>query len=163
MSLQYIIDGYNIIHHTIFIKQTDRKIKEQKLALLNFIKTKGLGGSAKNKITVVFDGYPSPKDNQDLSNTPHIGIIFSRNITADEKIKMIVEESANRKNIVVVSDDKEIRFIAKLLGARHMGIEDFIAPKSKSQRHVQKEALKPELSYSQMHKINQELRKLWLE
>jgi len=76
---------------------------------------------------------------------------------------MMVEESADRKNIVVVSDDKEIKFMAKTMGARHMGIEDFIAPKSRSQRRGNGEALKVELSYIQMHKINQELRKLWLK
>jgi len=68
-----------------------------------------------------------------------------------------------RKNIVVVSNDKEVRFIVKSLGAKCAGIEDFISPKKKTQRESSKGILKPELSYSQMHRINQELRKLWLK
>ncbi len=127
------------------------------------IKTKGLGGSAKNKITIVFDGFPPPQYNQDSKYTHPIDIIFSRNISADEKIKMIVQESANRKNIAVVSDDKEIKFMTKSLGARHMSAEDFIAPKSRSQGEDKREALKAQLSYTQIHNINQELRKLWLD
>ena len=163
MSLQYIIDGYNIINHTLFLKQKDRKTKEQKHELLNYIKREGLGGSLKNKITVVYDGYPPHEFNQDKAFTHQIEVIFSRNISADDKIKKIVEESAMRKNIVVVSDDKEVRFIAKSLGAKCAGVEDFICLESKSQRESKRETLKHELSYSQMHRINQELRKLWLK
>ena len=163
MSLQYIIDGYNIIRHTIFIKHTPRNIKEQKAQLLEFIKTKGLCGSCRNKVTVVFDGYPSSGAGQGLDHGQHSSIIFSRHISADEKIRIMVEESADRKNIVVVSDDKEIKFMAKTMGARHMGIEAFIVPKLKSKGYVQGSTPEPELSYIQMHKINQELRKLWLK
>jgi len=43
-----------------------------------------------------------------------------------------------------------------------MAVEDFIDPEEKSP--VKRETLlKPELTYSQMHKINQELRKIWLK
>ena len=122
-----------------------------------------MGGSRRNKIVVVFDGYPSFGEEQVLNDDPHASIIFSRHISADEKIRMMVEESAARKNIVVVSDDKEIKFMTKTMGAKHMGIEDFIAPKLKSKEYVEGAAPKPELSYIQMQKINQELKKLWLK
>jgi len=132
--------------------------KNSRITLLEFIRANRLCGSPKNRVTVVFDGYPvSLEPSYNDRNTQ---IIFSRNLSADEKIKMIVEESANRKNIVVVSDDKEIKFIVKSLGARSIGIEEFIKAKEKSQK---KEVIKPELNYSQIHKINQELRKIWLK
>lgn len=134
------------------------------MALLDLIRAKKLARSLKNKITVVFDGYPSSEDSQDLYNdNANINIIFSRKITADEKIKKIVEESANPRTIVVVSDDNEIKFMVKSQGARQMGIEDFIAPEEKSQRQPRRDLLKPELSYSQIHQINEELRKIWLK
>lgn len=77
---------------------------------------------------------------------------------------MLVEESANRKNIVVVSEDKDIKFMVRHLGARHMGIEEFIGRKEKTMENKQKkDFLTPELTYTQMHKINQELRKIWLK
>ncbi len=125
---------------------------------MKFIRAQNLTGSPKNKVTIVFDGYPPNGEWPDEGGD--IKVIFSRKINADEKIKMIVEESANRKGITVVSDDKEIKFIAKSLGAVVAGAQEFIGRKDKPKRYKDG-ALKPELTYSQMHKINQELRQIW--
>jgi predicted RNA-binding protein with PIN domain len=160
MSLLYIIDGYNIINHPLF-SRTHKKIKNTQIALLEFIKTGKLTGSLKNKITVIFDGYPT-SDGCDYGGND-IEVIFSRKISADDKIKRIVEESANRKNVVVVSDDREISFIVKSLGARCLGIEEFVGKDEKSRGCQKNDLLKPELSYTQIHKINQELSKIWLK
>jgi len=159
MSLQYVIDGYNIINHPQFHRR-HRLSDNPQAALLAFIKTERLTGSPKNKIAIVFDGYPPSGISLDGAEA---GFIFSRKINADEKIKKIVEESANRKNIVVVSDDKEIKFMVKSLGARALGVEEFIAREEKSERGEKKEALKQELNYTQIDAINKELSKLWLK
>jgi hypothetical protein len=77
---------------------------------------------------------------------------------------MIVEETANRKNIVVVSDDKEVRFMAKALGASCLGVSGFIGSKdnAKSRNEHSAGSFKEELTYTQMSKINQELFKRWI-
>ncbi len=87
-------------------------------------------------------------------------VLFSRKISADDKIKRIVEESSDRKNIIVVSDDGQLKFVIKSLGARSMGIEEFIKTKEKPGA-LREDIIKPELSYSAVHKINQELKKIW--
>lgn len=110
---------------------------------------------------MVFDGYPVAGEESNVD--ADIGVIFSRKISADDKIKRLVEESANRKNIVVVSDDNEIKFMVKSLGARSVGIEEFIRSKDKTKMRKNKEIFSYELTYSQMHKINQELRQIWLK
>lgn len=89
-----------------------------------------------------------------------MNIIFSQRISADEKIKMLIEESGQRKNMAVVSDDNDIKFFVKSFGARSVGVEEFINPKK--HENLKKDLLKPELTYSQMDKINRELRKIWL-
>lgn len=159
MSLQFIIDGYNTINHPLF-SRAHKQTEDPPGILLTFIREKRLTGSPKNKISLVFDGYP--KSNTPSLDEENVNVIFSRKISADEKIKMMVEEQANRKNIVVVSGDRQICFMVKLLGACSMKIEEFIKAKEKPPRQ-KKELLKPELSYSQMHKINQELSKIWLK
>lgn len=88
-------------------------------------------------------------------------MIFSRKEVADNRIKKILEDLPNPKNAVVVSDDKEIRFFAKSLRANVIGVKEFISRQEKVPED-NKDALKPELTYSQMHKINQELRQVWL-
>lgn len=160
MSLQYVIDGYNIINHPEFAHKYKQSLNPQ-IALSILIKTKKLTGSAKNKVFIVFDGYPPSGFNPDEA----IGaeIIFSRKISADEKIKRIVEESAQRKNIVVVSDDKGIKLMIKGLGSQWLGVGDFLGVNKKDRHPKEKDLLKQELNYSQIDAINKELGKLWLK
>ena len=138
--------------------------------LLEFIKTHKLCGSPKNKITVVFDGYPN-LSSQKLDEED-INVIFSQEETADSRIKKMAETQGNPKNTVVVSDDKEIKFFVRAVGARSLGVEEFIHPVSKYKDGLNRkkklesedrDLLKPELSHSQIGEINQELRKIWLE
>jgi len=179
MSLLYIIDGYNVLKHSQFAQQILKKAnpvrntevfrqknnisngaKDSRITLLEFIKAKRLCGSSKNKITVVFDGYP---DTGELINNTQIEVIFTRKESADERIKKIVEATDNAKTIMVVSDDKEIQFIVRSFGARCIGVEDFLARSSKKAQGGIQESQDPELTYSQMETINRELRKLWLK
>lgn len=161
MSLQYIIDGYNLINHPLFA-HTHRRVKNPQKALSEFIKIKRLCGSPKNKITLVFDGY-SDTARESKQNDSKINIIFSKKETADEKIKKIVEASSNPKNIAVVSDDKEIMLFVKAMGAHCINVEKFINPKKNLADFQKDDSYKPELTYSQVQKINQELRKIWLK
>jgi predicted RNA-binding protein with PIN domain len=158
MSLRYIIDGNNILYHPDFTHPPHSA--DRRFALSGFILKHKLTGSVKNKALIVFDGYPATAQ---PSNDPaeNIEIIFSRRETADQTIKRMLEKAASPKNIVVVSDDKEIIIFTRLIGARPLAVKDFIRRKDKSTTPAI--ALKPELTYAQMHKINQELRKLWLK
>ncbi|MBM3245777.1 MAG: NYN domain-containing protein [Candidatus Omnitrophica bacterium] len=157
MSLQYVIDAYNIIHHSIF-NRSNKDTQDPRQALLRLIQEKRLTGSPKNKVILVFDGYPACAS-VESQKSDNISIIFSRKISADDKIRQILDESGNLKNTVVVSDDKEVKFFARACGARVLGVAEFAAEKEKPQ---DKDAFEFKLSYSQMHRINQELKKIWL-
>jgi predicted RNA-binding protein with PIN domain len=160
MSLHYIIDGYNILHHPN-LAPANKEIHNPKAALLEFIKANRLTGSLKNKISLVFDGYPDASGKN--GNNADIEIIFSRHESADERIKRMVENSSSRKNIIAVSDDKEIRFCVKAAGAACLSVEEFTHLKVRPS-HLQKtDTRKTELSYSQIQKINQEFKKIWLK
>ena len=52
MSLQYVIDGYNLINHRLFIP-TDKRTKDSRIALLELIRIKKLCGSPANEVIVV--------------------------------------------------------------------------------------------------------------
>lgn len=159
MPLQYIIDGYNITNHIAFIP-IRKKIGGPQEALLEFLKQRRPGRKSKSKITVVFDGYPKVSG-QKLGETD-IDIIFSREETADVRIKRLAEASKNPGNIAVVSDDREVQFFSKSAGCRAIGVDEFINPPKKTQPKDEG-LIKPELNYSQMSKINQELKSLWLK
>lgn len=137
-----------------------KKSKEIQKDLLRFILEERLTGSSKNKIKIVFDGYhpsflPERNDNS-------VNVIFSGEQTADQKIKEIVESAYNPKTIVVVSDDRQIKFFAKTAGAKSLSIEEFVGIDSLAADNGKENQQKKELTYSQVQKINEELRKIWL-
>ena len=131
MSLRYIIDGNNVLHHPDLTGPG--RGQDSRLALVDFILKHKLTGSLKNRVTLVFDGYPGTLNLKDGWGD-NIEIIFSRKETADQTIKRILEKAANSKNIIVVSDDKEIRIFTRLIGARSLGVKDFIRAKVKAGR-----------------------------
>ena len=110
---------------------------------------------------MVFDGY-TDLSRQSALKPPDIDVVFSYDESADERIKKMLEKAAQPKNIVVVSDDKEIVFFAKAAGARPLPVEEFIMRGRKKTEDL-KQDLEPKVSYSAMQKINQELRKIWLK
>ena len=119
-----------------------------------------LCGSENNRVWVVFDGYSdSSLDNLKGNN---LNIIFSCNQSADERIKKILELSDNAKNVVVVSDDKEIIFFAKGFRARAMSVEEFIENGIKP-KMIRRDLGESKIGFNAMQKINEELRKLWLK
>jgi predicted RNA-binding protein with PIN domain len=160
MSLQYVIDGYNLIHNPLVASACGNR-KDQKEELLRLIKNKKLTGSLKNEVVIVFDGYCSDFDIAKIDG--NFRVIFSQEESADERIKKLVESSGNPKIIVVVSDDKEIRFFAAAAGANILGTQEFTGSIRKTGDTKEKEPVKQELNYSQVQKINQELKKIWLK
>jgi predicted RNA-binding protein with PIN domain len=162
MSLQYIIDGYNIINHPLFRQRINKKIKDQRSALLELIRRERLTGSSKNSVTVVFDGYPGLRYGHGNDANANLRVIFSGEESADERIKKMVESSRNPRDTAVVSDDKEIKFFVRAYAAKCLSIEEFMKPKKGSQKR-EEIVSEPGLSYSQRHAINQELKRLWLK
>ncbi|MFA7706655.1 MAG: NYN domain-containing protein [Candidatus Omnitrophota bacterium] len=162
MSLQYIIDAYNIINHPQFRPRARKSLNIQSL-LADFIILNRLTGSRKNKLILVFDGYPP--QGEKMPDAEGLVCLFSRLIEADEVIKKLVEESGQPANIIVVSDDKGIQTVVRFLGAKISSVEEFICGK-KSARvfgSALEEREENKVSYSDMQVINAELKKKWLK
>lgn len=161
MSLLYVIDGYNLTNSPAFSLHKKNKTSVQ--AVIDLIRIKRLV-SPKNKAILVFDGYP-PTNEKLAENDGNIEIVYSRDDSADNKIKKMVEKSGSPKNIVVISDDREIRFFIRSLGAHPVGTNEFIGPKfsKDGNKRSLKEECKTEIGYAQMHRINEELKNIWLK
>ena len=160
MSLQFVIDGYNVVKHPLLNSLT--KTQDPRIALADLIKNNALCGSMNNQVTIVFDGYANNPQINSLVNDVHL--VFSCETKADDKIKRIVESYHDPKNVIVVSSDNEIRNFVKSCGARTMTVEEFIQKPKKKQKALNTEpSYKSDLNYSQMSKINEELRKKWLK
>ncbi len=119
---------------------------------------------------VVFDGY---KDLSRQGSLPsEVDVVFSSKETADARIKRMVEVASQPKNLVVISDDREIAFFARQAGAHPMTVEEFLcrAPQARRLRGIAGKKTKghieepdPKISYTAMQKINQEFSKIWLK
>lgn len=93
-------------------------------------------------------------------------VIFSEIDSADERIKRIIEKSENKKNIIIVSDDNEIICFAKFSRVKSMSVEGFIGQRkniSAGNALKERNPSKDTLNYSQVDKINEELKKIWLK
>ena len=162
MSLQYIIDAYNIINHPQFRPRV-RKSPNTQSSLAEFIRLNRLSGSRKNRVILVFDGYPPYGEK--MPEEDGLVCVFSHMIEADEVIKKLVEESGQPRNIIVVSDDKGVQSAVRFLNARVCAVEEFICGR-KSARvldSMRQEREESKISYSKMQAINAELKKKWLE
>ena len=161
MSLQYIIDAYNLINHPEF-KPVAKPALNIQHALADFIRLNGLTGSKNNNLVLVFDGYPPPAE--DIPRQNGLLCLFSRRQEADELIKKIVQDSSAPKNIIVVSDDKEVRLTSRFFHAQICNVKEFICGKKSSRSSTSAKIAADDfkLSYAKMQKINAELRKKWL-
>jgi predicted RNA-binding protein with PIN domain len=157
MSLHFVLDGYNIIKQ--LPSQSQKKLKFSRNALLWFVEEKRPQGSRKNKVTVVFDG---KEDVLPYKIDSSAEVIFTKNESADDKIKRIVEKSQNPKQVVVVTDDRELRFFVRRLGAKLMSVVEFISLKDKTQAPPPKDDKKIIPAHIE-RAITEELKGIWLK
>jgi len=122
MSLHYILDGYNIIKQSDVL--SNRKLETERDALTTLLTAQRPQGSSNNKVTVVYDGVAGHyADNRQSGG---IKTIFSQNGSADDKIKDIVDHAQRKNDIVVVSDDRSLRYYVRALGAQVLGVKAFL-------------------------------------
>lgn len=151
MSLHYFVDGYNLIQSSERLAQGALWDRREKL--LKFIEEKRPQG--RNRVTVVFDG------REDVTSDPHRGetqVLFSVGRDADSVIKQRVDDLANPRNAVVVTDDRAIQKWVRGVGARVMSCEAFLKAGA-DPAALRRPA--PELDPQAAAEINEELKKLW--
>ncbi|MBN1870216.1 MAG: NYN domain-containing protein [Candidatus Omnitrophica bacterium] len=151
-------------------------LEERRLELIRFIERHRPQGSLNNQVTVVFDGNPEMYGGM---TSPAAKVIFSQGESADDKIKEIVAHTKNVKNVIVVSDDRDIQYAVRALGAKISTAQEFlgrakvslkdgpIGPKSSGKNKKgsgfghQEESVK-HISKVEEARITSELGKIWL-
>ena len=121
MALHYIVDGYNVIKKTTFLNH--KKLQDARDSLLSFVYIHRPQSSHNNQITVIFDGR---EDVFNYKQNYDFGIFFTRNESAANRIKSMIEKAPNPKNIVVVSEDKVVKLYCRSRGTRIFSVDDFL-------------------------------------
>jgi len=104
-----------------------KKLEDRREGLIAFIERYQPQGSWKNSVTIVFDGKSDVYSLPSGTARSGVKVTFSRDETADEKIKRLVQQSQTKKSIVVVTDDRDIKYHVRALGAIPMSVKDFLA------------------------------------
>ena len=161
MSLHFLIDGWNIANQVELLK-ANRGVTESSQALVRFIQSQRLLGSRNNLGTIVFDGWAQGSG----AFGGRIKVMFSKGDCADEVIKRLIEQAPNPRQMVVVTDDKEIRFYCRRQGAGLLSVEQFLKRPTRQIKGANKHCPGPglskaRLSLQQEEDINRHLRQVW--
>ncbi|MDD3296725.1 MAG: NYN domain-containing protein [Candidatus Omnitrophica bacterium] len=148
--LVYIIDGFNLVHRVKNLKNS----VEPHCSLIRYIRMNKLTGSRNNKVIIVFDGSYNLAAFQERGDYE---LFFSQNLSADELIHKKLKSLLNKSQVVVVSDDREIRDFTKREGARSLRINEFIKIKQPDVSEAK------DIDYSLQREITEEMRKIWLK
>ncbi len=100
-NYEYIIDGYNVLHKIAYIGLNGFSTKNR-TDFVNFLEKR----FPKLNILLIFDGYPNLEEK---TYSSFIKVKFSRNKSADDLILNIVKDIGYKDNILVITDDRELK------------------------------------------------------
>jgi len=118
----YILDGHNILHKDSGDQPRNTAGRAQACNGLIMRCQRFIAGTA-NKCTVVFDGHPPGEIATDIKN---VHVTFSYDREADTIIKSFIERSKNPRNLIVVSDDTEIKNFARVHSCTILSVAAFL-------------------------------------
>ncbi len=156
--MEYIIDGLNVIK-TSFIRKYELISFEKGREFLIYILERYKRKHPYIEFTIVFDGYCQ---NFNLYSSK-LRIVFSNEISADEKIRKILENKKNRKDIFVVSDDKEVQQFTKIFGGVSLGVNEFLNIVYPIDKKIGVKKDNKDIDYKIKLKIEKELEKFYGE
>ena len=165
MSLHFIIDGYNLIKQTGILNKPN--LEDSRSALIKLLKIHRPQGSSNNRVTIVFDGkkdhyYPG-QISENVYPDSGMKVIFSQDESADDKIRQLVRDSKNPRNIVVVTNDREIQIFVRQLKAQVRAVEEFLLKFNRGSPGISSRAEdKIILPPPDAAKITEEMKDVWL-
>ena len=138
MSLHYILDGYNIINSSGALL-AGKTLEERRERLVSLVRDACPQGSARNTVTIVFDGrqenpFGGCGSRKEL-RAGGIEVVFSEGCSADEVIVETASLSRSPSLQVVVTNDKGIRRLLGGSGVRFMNVAEFCSRLSGFRRH----------------------------
>ena len=98
-----------------------------------------------------------------------IGVVFSQGESADDRIRKIVRASKNKKTTIIVTDDKDLRFSVRALGAKVLAVKEFLSqakglgPPAEDKTPARPKEEEKHISKTLEYKITQEFRDIWLK
>jgi|GEM_PF-755410 len=169
MSRHLLLDGYNVLRKVS--RFADLPLEDGRKALIRFIQENRPQGSSRNSATIVFDGR---EDVVSLDFPSEVRVVFSKGESADDAIKRMVQESPAPRDIVLVTEDRDLGYFCRSYGAEIWTIAQLMSQARKSGEKLRSGvARRPRKSGEPAEnkvigkvfedKVNRELTKLWLK
>ena len=143
------------------------RLEDQRQQLIQWIESCQPQGSSRNTVTVVFDGrtdvwaaFGEPRQRRGPNASSSVRVVFAQGESADEKIIRMVEETAHKKNIVVVTDDRSLQYAVRALGAKISGVKIFLGQGSSTS--ITRIESGKNISKTLEHTITSEFTEIWL-
>jgi len=124
--LNYIIDGNNLIGKIASLMSLQKKDKQASREKLVYILDRYFI-SKKANVSLHLDGHPAGR-----VSSSKMKIVYSENLTADEKIKKQISQSKSPRNIIVVTSDSNLAQFAKVCSATVVSSDEFAVEINKS-------------------------------
>jgi len=132
--ITYIIDGNNLIGKISSLMSLQKKDKQASREKLVYILDRYFI-QKKCNVTLHLDGHSGGR-----VNSSKMRIVYSENLTADEKIKKQISQSKSPRNIIVITSDSNLAQFARVCSAAIIPSEEFAAEIKKSNSNADEEA-----------------------
>lgn len=150
-----IVDGYNVLMQ---MKLKEKKLENKRNRLIKILnqRHKMFGG-----ITVVFDGKDEVEGSY-IKQKSAVKVVYTKGESADDWIKSAIEKNKNPREIMLATDDREVRDFARMRGCKYISSPDFIEKIIPRQKELPHEPEKDTFVDSEKAKaITEELKKKW--
>ena len=127
---QVIVDGYNLIRNDLTLSVIEaRSLDAGRRALISRLST--TFDLRANDLTIVFDGSAAPLPVPASERFGSIKVVFSRQgETADTVIKRLIAAAPPGQQVVLLSDDRELRSAAEARGGIAAGSAQHARPRA---------------------------------
>lgn len=157
-TTEYLIDGCNLIHGSFLQRMGSRaSFDHARMSLIDILRRYRCK-HPHIRFTLVFDGTSAALRE---FRGRGISIFFSGETTADDMIRRILEGRRDAAGTIVVSDDREVRASARVLGGQWCAAAAFLDLVYPLPAKQTRSALPKSLDYSKTRDIEDELRSFY--
>ena len=139
--MQFLIDGYNLLHAMGVLngKVGPTGLHKARLALLGLLR--GVYGDEAQSVTVVFDAANPPRGATEVQDYKGVHVHFATDhAQADDLIELIIQKHSAPKVLTVVSDDHRVQQMARRRKCKDWGCQQYL---DWLERHRQERKPKP--------------------
>src|ERR1051325_10695314 len=127
MADSFLIDGYNLLHALGMIRKNAGPggLEAGRRRLLEFLVTAFAADAG--QVTIVFDAKQAPRGVKRQQQYHGLHVDFApKGQSADDRIEDLIEQAAEPRTLVVVSNDARLQNAARRSGARAWTHEDLL-------------------------------------